>query len=77
MHVLQWHLLGLPNLRVEDEAAVASVVGRYEMGMDFVDALHLSSPARGVTESSTLARVLRGTWRAGERVGRNATKHQG
>lgn len=36
-------LLGLPSVTVEDEAAVADALALYERGVDFADALHLSS----------------------------------
>jgi predicted nucleic-acid-binding protein len=36
-------LLGLPNVEVEDPAAVARAVEAHEAGMDFADALHLAS----------------------------------
>lgn len=52
------HLLGLPRLRVEDEAAVVSGLEGYEAGLDFADALHLSSSGTAVTEFATFDRAL-------------------
>ena len=37
------HLLGLPNMRVEDRAAVESALANLRAGFDFADALHHSS----------------------------------
>ena len=37
------HLLGLPNLFVEDDASVKQAMSWYEEGLDFADALHLAS----------------------------------
>jgi predicted nucleic-acid-binding protein len=37
------HILGLPNMDTEDAVHVAQAIDWYEKGMDFVDALHLSS----------------------------------
>lgn len=40
------HVLGLPNMRVANEAALFRAVQWFEQGMDFADALHLGlSPA--------------------------------
>jgi len=36
-------LLGLPNVTVEDVAAVHLAIGMFERGIDFADALHLAS----------------------------------
>lgn len=36
-------VLGLPNVTAEDGARVASALRDYEAGLDFADALHLSS----------------------------------
>ena len=47
------HLLGLSNLQVEDEAAVALGLAGYEGGMDFADALHLASCSSAVSEFAT------------------------
>lgn len=40
------HLLDLPNVHVEDEAAVRTAIGAFSQGMDFGDALHLASSGR-------------------------------
>lgn len=37
------HLLSLPNVRVEDEINVRAALKAFAKGMDFADALHLSS----------------------------------
>jgi len=37
------HLLSLPNVRVEDPAAVTAAFDAYVGGMDFADALHVAS----------------------------------
>ena len=40
------HVLGMPNMRVANEAALYRTVQWFEQGMDFADALHLGlSPA--------------------------------
>jgi len=40
------HVLGLPNMRLANEAALFRAVQWFEQGMDFADALHLGlSPA--------------------------------
>lgn len=36
-------LIGLPNVRIEDEEAVLNAVSLLEAGLDFADALHLAS----------------------------------
>lgn len=36
-------LLGLPQVTLEDAAAVSDALARFEAGMDFADALHLVS----------------------------------
>ncbi|MBI4774160.1 MAG: type II toxin-antitoxin system VapC family toxin [Deltaproteobacteria bacterium] len=36
-------VLGLPNVRVEDQQAVVQAISWYELGFDFADALHLAS----------------------------------
>lgn len=51
-------LLGLATLQVEDENAVAEALRAYEAGMDFADALHLSSSALTVTEFATFDQGL-------------------
>ena len=40
------HLLALPNVTLEDEAAVERAVALYRDGLDFADALHQASSAR-------------------------------
>jgi predicted nucleic-acid-binding protein len=37
------HICGLPTITLEDASAVAQAIIWYEQGMDFADALHLSS----------------------------------
>lgn len=37
------HILGLPTMDTEDAVHVAQAIDWYEKGMDFADALHLSS----------------------------------
>ena len=39
------HLLGLPNVRVEDETAVRQAVKAMTQGFDFADALHVAASA--------------------------------
>lgn len=40
------HVLGLPNMRLPDEAALFRALQWFEQGLDFADALHLAlSPA--------------------------------
>ena len=36
-------MMGLPNVRVEDQQAVFQAISWYESGLDFADALHLAS----------------------------------
>jgi len=40
------HLIGLPNVTVEDWPAVLEAVGLYREGLDFADALHVSRAGR-------------------------------
>lgn len=42
------HLLGLENVRVEDEAAVRTALKGFAQGMDFADALHAASSTSAV-----------------------------
>jgi predicted nucleic-acid-binding protein len=42
-------LLGLPNVRMEDEEAVARAIDLIAKGLDFADALHLVSRPAGVS----------------------------
>ena len=39
-------LMGLPNVRVEDQQTVFQAVSWYESGLDFADALHLASSVK-------------------------------
>ena len=39
-------MMGLSNVRVEDQQSVIQAVSWYESGLDFADALHLSSSTR-------------------------------
>jgi len=39
-------LLGLPNVKPEDQQAVTLALAWYEDGLDFADALHLASSAK-------------------------------
>jgi len=39
-------LMGLPNVRVEDQQTVIQAVSWYESGLDFADALHLASSVK-------------------------------
>ena len=36
-------IMGLPNVRVEDQQTVFQAISWYESGLDFADALHLAS----------------------------------
>jgi len=36
-------IIGLPNVRVEDQQTVFHAISWYELGLDFADALHLAS----------------------------------
>ena len=36
-------IMGLPNVRVEDQQTVFQAISWYELGLDFADALHLAS----------------------------------
>ena len=57
------HLLGLPNVRVEDEAAVRAALKAFAQGLDFADALHAAASAgadRFVTfDTKLVKRALR------------------
>jgi len=48
---------GLPNIHLEDEAAVAIALDWFAAGMDFADALHLAS-SRAVDGFATFDRKL-------------------
>ena len=37
------HLLGLPNVNLEESARIAAALDPYRRGLDFADALHLSA----------------------------------
>ena len=39
-------MIGLPNVRVEDQQAVFQAISWYESGLDFADALHLASSTK-------------------------------
>jgi predicted nucleic-acid-binding protein len=39
-------IIGLPNVRVEDQQAVFQAISWYELGLDFADALHLASSVK-------------------------------
>jgi predicted nucleic-acid-binding protein len=45
VHERLLHILGLPNVEMEDAPAVAQTLTWYATGMDFADALHLSGCA--------------------------------
>lgn len=59
------NILGLPQVAVEDGAALVEVLARYEGGMDFSDALHLAS-VREADEFATFDTRLK------KRAGRQA-----
>ncbi|MFM8331069.1 MAG: type II toxin-antitoxin system VapC family toxin [Candidatus Methylumidiphilus sp.] len=40
------HLIGLPNISIEDDAAVLKALSWCHLGLEFPDALHLSSSSR-------------------------------
>ncbi|GIX27400.1 MAG: hypothetical protein KatS3mg123_1281 [Burkholderiales bacterium] len=46
-------LLGLPNVSAEDSVEVTEALKRYEAGLDFADALHLSSSAAAALRFAT------------------------
>jgi predicted nucleic-acid-binding protein len=58
-------LLGLQNVRVEDEAAVAAALALTAGGLDFADALHLSSRPAGSKFVSFDRAFVRSARRAG------------
>lgn len=43
IHNAVLHILGLPNVHVEDPEQVALALFNYERGLDFADALHLAA----------------------------------
>jgi predicted nucleic-acid-binding protein len=56
-------LLGLPNVRIEDEEAVATAIDLIAKGLDFADALHLVSRpvgARFISLDKALVRRAQG-----------------
>jgi predicted nucleic-acid-binding protein len=59
------HLLGLRNVHSEDEAAVAAALELTKHGVDFADALHLSSKPNGVSFVSFDQQFVRRAKRAG------------
>lgn len=58
-------LMGLPNVRVEDESAVASALALSAKGIDFADALHLASRPQGVRFASFDQAFVRRAQKAG------------
>ena len=55
-------MMGLPNVRVEDQQAVFQAISWHESGLDFADALHLASSMKAdkfVTFDSTFIRKVR------------------
>lgn len=57
--------LGLPQVTVEDAHAVAAALANYEDGMDFADALHLSSATKAESFATFDARLKK---RAGKQA---------
>ena len=60
-------LLGLPNVRMEDEAGVAEALSLVSQGIEFADALHLVSRPRGARFVSFDRDLIRRAGRAGVR----------
>ncbi len=58
-------LAGLPNVRLEDEAAVVQAIGRAQEGMDLADSLHLASREPGTEFVSFDERFAKRARRAG------------
>ncbi|HEY6343880.1 MAG TPA: type II toxin-antitoxin system VapC family toxin [Bryobacteraceae bacterium] len=58
-------LLGLPNVRIEDEEAVARAIDLIAKGLDFADALHLVSRPAGAWFISFDKALVRRAQRAG------------
>jgi predicted nucleic-acid-binding protein len=58
-------LIGLPNVRVEDETSVAAALALAAKGIDFADALHLSSRPQGVRFASFDQSFVRRAQKAG------------
>lgn len=54
-----WQLVALPNVRVEDAATVTQAFSCHQQGLDFTDALHVSSSGSAdefITFDSRLAK---------------------
>jgi predicted nucleic-acid-binding protein len=58
-------LVGLPNVQIEDEAAVKEALRLFEGGLDFADALHLASRPQSATFVSFDEMLVRRAQRAG------------
>lgn len=58
------HLLSLPNVRVEDEINVRAALKAFAKGMDFADALHLSSSVGAERFATFDARLIKRAPRA-------------
>jgi predicted nucleic-acid-binding protein len=58
-------LIGLPNVQIEDEAAVRLALRLFEGGLDFADALHLASRPLGAMFLSFDEALVRRAERAG------------
>lgn len=56
------NVAGLPNIRLENGAAVAQALDWFEAGMDFADALHLASSS-GADKFASFDRKLAATAR--------------
>jgi predicted nucleic acid-binding protein len=59
------HVIGLPNIVIEEREQVEAAIRAHERGMDFADALHLASGAR----CTTLATLDRSLARRARRLG--------
>jgi predicted nucleic-acid-binding protein len=59
------NLVGLPNVEVEDEAVVESALALAAQGIDFADALHLTSMPPGVRFASFDQSFVRRARKAG------------
>jgi predicted nucleic acid-binding protein len=58
-------LIGLPNVRVEDETSVAGAMALSAKGLDFADALHLASRPQSARFASFDQAFVRRAQRAG------------
>ena len=58
-------LLGLSNVHVEDEESVLAALSLMDAGIDFADAIHLSSRPRGCTFVSFDKTLVKRAKRAG------------